>query len=144
MLQFFLSLLSVDESTSNRKVPSIMKVMNVETNASRTELIRTLLHNSYPLLEDVKPSYWVMELISFILTGICLLQDFDKLSEIDLSVEEYIKKIYLKSKNDLIFEKWKNRWLEASDYYRFTTSLIFGKHTMQEEAWLNRARQLFP
>lgn len=138
------SLLSVDESTSDRKVPGIMKVMNVETNATRIELVRTLLHKSYPLLDDVDPSYWVMELISFIFTGICLIQDFDKLSEIDLSVEKSIKKINQKSNNDLIIKKWKDRWLEASDYYRFTTSLIFGEHAKQEEAWLNRARQLFP
>ncbi|MCE7735943.1 MAG: hypothetical protein GPJ54_13765 [Candidatus Heimdallarchaeota archaeon] len=139
-----LSLLTVDESTSDRKVPGIMKVMNVKTNASRTELIRTLLHHSYPLLKDVKPSYWVMELISFILTGICLIQDFDKLTDNDLIVEEFLKKIHQESKNDLVLEKWRSRWLEASDYHRFTTSLIFGEHAKEEEAWLNRARRLFP
>lgn len=138
------SLLTVDESTSDRRVPGIMKVMNVDPNASRIEIIRTLLHKSYSLLENVTPSYWLMELISFILTGICLIQDFDNLTEVDLSFEDPIRKIHKENQENLVIEKWKNRWIEASDYYRFTSSLIFAKHAKEEEAWLNRVKELFP
>ncbi|MFV2014023.1 MAG: hypothetical protein ACC656_01220 [Candidatus Heimdallarchaeota archaeon] len=138
------SLLSVDESTSDHKVPSMMKVMKVNANATRIYLIRTLLHKSYPLLDNISPSYWVMELISFILTAICLIQDFDVLSEVDISIERSITKIHKKYRDNIVIEKWKNRWIEASDYHRFSSSLIFAEHAKEEDAWLNRARGLFP
>lgn len=139
------TLLSVDETTSDRKVPGLMRPLGLDENATRIQIIRTLLHSSYELLIDSNPEHWKLELISFIITGLCLLEDFDNLNEKDLSIEKIISKITKETENEseiMVLNKWNARWLEASDYFRLTAVLLFGKHPKDEETWMIRVKRL--
>ncbi|MHA2033467.1 MAG: hypothetical protein ACW99Q_29195 [Candidatus Kariarchaeaceae archaeon] len=131
------SLLSVDEATSIRKVPITLKQLGAKDNSSR------LLRTCDPLFHNATPSYWALELVSFIITGICLIKDFDKLVDEDVKIENSIKNMISINRDNNAIEKWKGRWIEASDYHRFTSTLIFAKHSKEENAWLNRVKTLF-
>lgn len=139
------TLLSVDETISDKKVPGLMKPFGLEENATKIQIIRTLLHSSYTLFEDSKPDHWKLELISFIITGLCLIEEFDTLNERDLSIEEMISKITKESENEsemMVLNKWNARWLEASDYFRLTSVLLFEKHPKNEDTWMNKVKRL--
>lgn len=139
------TLLSVDETTEERNVPNLMKSFGIDENSSRIQIIRTLLKSSHNLFGNVRPMYWKLELISFIITGICLIDNFDTLNDEDLEIEKIISEITRETDNEsdtLLLNKWNARWLEASDYFRLTCLLIFGKHPKDEDAWMNRVKLL--
>ncbi len=139
------TLLSVDESTADRKVPGLMESFGIDENSTRIQIIRILVDSSHGLFSDRKPMYWKLELISFIITGICLLDNFDTLNDEDLKIERIITEITKETENEsdtMLLNKWNARWLEASDYFRLTCLLIFGKHPKDEDAWMKRVKKL--
>lgn len=132
-----LTIMSSDEQSSSRYAPKLLLAFNLSENATRSQILHKASRIISDLLKSATPDLWSIELLSFYITIMSMLKEFDKLSSQDLENIKDKSAMFSSELNEnqsKFVDEWKGSWVEKSDYFRFVSLLIFGKHA-KEETW---------
>ncbi|MHA2171919.1 MAG: hypothetical protein ACXAB7_18755 [Candidatus Kariarchaeaceae archaeon] len=138
-----LTAMTVDEQSNGRSANEILHQFGIQETSSRSDIIEALLREIEGITRNVGVSYWSLELVSFGLIFLGMLQALDDSKQISTSMN-ILGKPFTGSLTDQDrdeIERWKKSWTEKNDYFRFITLMIFNKHP-NDELWLNLAREL--
>ncbi|MHA2091878.1 MAG: hypothetical protein ACW98K_13575 [Candidatus Kariarchaeaceae archaeon] len=138
-----LTAMTVDEQSNRRSANEILHQFSIQQTNSRSDIIEAMLREIEGITRNIGVSYWSLELISFGLIFLGMLQVMDDSRQINTSMnilgKPFTGSLTDQEKDEI--ERWNKSWTEKKDYFRFITLMIFNKHPNNEH-WLNLASEL--
>ena len=141
-----LTLISVDEVSTKKELSKILEHLNIDAESGRISILKSLFIQLSKIIDNLKPNYWSLEFLSFMTMLKVYIDEYGDLDEHSNEVWRKLLEIH-KNWKDSDFQdlqEWKNRWLEANDYFRLNGMLIFGNPPSNEEILLEALNQIYP
>lgn len=141
-----LTLISVDEVSTKKELSKILKYINIDAESGRISILKSLFSQLAKIVDGLKPNYWSLEFLSFMAMLKVYIDEYGEPDKQSNQIGNKLLGIHKQwSDTDLQdLQEWKNRWLEANDYFRLNGMLIFGKPPSNEEILVEALNQIYP